>query len=158
MMRDYLEDQIATRRRRLAALDGERAKLIGELAAYEDALTNASDRSIDFATLKKPTDGQKSLSVSSAWRAILRRLANFKHFNASEVMLVARSLHADGILKKEQTNDGVRAQLSLYTKKGLIKRLGGGNYHLTNQTRAALEVPSLTQNLTRATAGRDNYV
>jgi hypothetical protein len=48
MMRDYLETQIATRRERLAALDSERAKLVGELTAYQDALVRSTDGSIDL--------------------------------------------------------------------------------------------------------------
>jgi hypothetical protein len=142
MMRDYLETQIASRRKRLAALDRERATLVGELTAYEDALAKSTDGSIDLTEFREPTERNQSLPVLRAWLVILQRMADFTHFNASEVMLVARTLYDEGKLRKPQTNDGVRAQLSLYAKKGIIKRIGGGNYRLTHDTRATLGLSS----------------
>jgi hypothetical protein len=140
MMRDYLETQIASRRERLAALDSERAKLVGELTAYQDALANSTDGSIDLTKLKEPAERYQPLPVFQAWLIILQRMADYKHFNASEVMLVARTLYDEGKLRKPQTNDGVRAQLSLYAKKGIIKRIGGGNYQLTDKSKTSLEL------------------
>jgi hypothetical protein len=137
MMRDYLQTQIASRRQRLAMLDRERAELAGELVAYEDALAKSSDG--DATNLEAIREPQQSLPVSRTWLTILSRLAEFTHFNANDIMLVARALHAENKLPKPQTNDGVRAQLSLFTKKGIIKRRGGGNYQLTDNTRARLE-------------------
>ena len=143
MIREYLETQITSRRQRLAALDKERAALVGELAAYEDALAKSGNESVD----QTGADGTAlihSLAVSHAWRTILERMADFKYFNAGDVELAARRLHDDGKLKKPLTKDGVRAQLSLYTKKGILRRRGGGHYLLTDKTRAALELNAKT--------------
>ena len=139
MMRAYLETQIASRRKRLAALDRERTELVGELVAYEDALAKSSDGSIDTTNVEALIETEQSLPVSRTWLTILSRLAEFAHFNANDVMLIARALHAEDKLPKPQTNDGVRAQFSIFTKKGIIKRRGGGNYQLTENTRALLE-------------------
>jgi hypothetical protein len=136
----YFETQIASRRKRLAALDRERAVLVGELTAYEDALARSTDHPADPTSFEAPKESEQFLPVSRAWLIILERLTTFPHFNTNDLMLVARELHAEGKLKKPQTNDGVRAQLSLYAKKGIIKRRGGGNYQLTENTRARLEI------------------
>lgn len=141
-MSAYLEQQIATRRSRLATLDRQRATLLAELAAYEDALANLSDGSAHVVIPKSRSQQKRLLPVSGAWRTILDHLVSFRHFNASDVKLIAQQLHKEGTLKKPQTNDGVRAQLSLYAKKQIIKRLGGGNYRLTDQTKAALTLRS----------------
>jgi hypothetical protein len=133
-MNEYLQMQIANRRDRLSLIDKERALLIAELAAYEDALAHGS--SVQLAVPKSHKGNE--LRVSKAWRAILQRLAEFRHFNASDVKLVAQELYNDGKLKKSQTNDGVRAQLSLYAKRGLVRRRGNGSYLLTEKTKAAL--------------------
>jgi hypothetical protein len=142
-MRDYLEEQIASRRKRLAALDKERIALNGEIAAYADALAKALDGSIDQTKLASITAG-RPLPVSNAWRTILMRMATFAHFNSSEVMLAAQVLNQEGKLKKPQTWEGVRAQLSLYTRKGIVKRLGGGNYRLTDSTKMGLGLGAKT--------------
>lgn len=141
-MSHYLQEQIATRRSRLASLDTERARLIAELSAYEDALANAADGAGPVTILTTRKQRQRLLPVSKAWRAILQRLAGFKHFNADDVKLEAQKLYDEGILKKPQTNDGVRAQLSLYAKRGIVKRRGIGSYLLTEQTKNALSLPS----------------
>jgi hypothetical protein len=83
MMRDYLETQIATRRERLAALDSERAKLVGELTAYQDALVRSTDGSIDLTKFQEPVERSQPLPVLGAWLIILQRMAGYKHFNAS---------------------------------------------------------------------------
>lgn len=143
MMRHYLETQITARRKRLAALDSERAKLVGELAAYEDALAKSATGSTDEAHIQK-LQHEPLLSVSRAWLTVLQRMAGFKYFNASEILIAASALHQEGKLKKLLTNDGVRAQLSNYTRKGILKRRGGGNYLLTDATRAVLESAAKT--------------
>jgi hypothetical protein len=140
-MRVFLQQKIIERRQRLIALDRERSAVQAELGVYEEMLANLPD---DPTAAAEPTtdsshlDDRVKLNITRAWVAILDRLAPFKHFNASEVMLVARELFKEKILSKEQTKDGIRAQLSQYTKRGLIKRLGGGNYRLTEPTKASL--------------------
>ena len=142
-MNDYLLKQIETRRSRIASLDRERVRLAAELAAYEDALANADGGShFTITSPKSRAQQMRLLPVFGAWRAILQRLLEFKHFNGSDVLLIAQKLYDEGVLKKPVTNDGARAQLSLYAKKRIIKRLGGGNYCVSEQTRAALSFPS----------------
>src|SRR5262245_49519201 len=142
-MRLYLETQIAARRQRLAAVEHERSTLLAEIRAYEDALAHAtkgstegSPGSIRRATPKGPS--QQGLNLSPTWTAILRRLADFKRFNAGEIMLVARELHKQQDAIKEQSPANVRSQLSLYAKRGIIMRLGGGNYRLSDDTKTTL--------------------
>jgi len=143
MSREYLETQIATRRQRLAALDKERAALVGELVAYEDVLANSENEPLS-ETASGGAPLYHALPVSHAWRTILERMAAFRFFNAGDVELATRTLHNDGKLKKPVTRDGVRAQLSIYTKKGILRRRGGGHYLLTDSTKAALELNAKT--------------
>src|SRR5262245_11256614 len=147
-MRDYLETQIAMRRQRLAALDHERSTVMAEIRAYEDALAHVDeDATVASGQTRKEASkrssrlsNQESLNLSPTWIALLRRLASFKHFNASEVILVARELHKEQSAIKEQSWSNVRSQLSIYTKRGIIMRLGGGNYRLSDKTKTALTV------------------
>jgi hypothetical protein len=141
-MSEYLQQQIAARRSRLASLDKERTAIIAELTAYEDALANATADAAQFSIADRSKHQDRALRVSKAWRAILERLGSFRHFNASDVKTVSQQLCADGTLKKPQTNDGVRAQLSLYAKRGLISRSGNGRYVLTEETKATLVTSS----------------
>jgi hypothetical protein len=136
-MRDYFEQQITSRRNRLAALERERAVLAAEIAAYQDALAKTAEGSIGLIETSS-TSKEEILPVSKAWRTILTRMAGFTHFNAREVLLAATVLNNEGKLNKPQTREGVRAQLSLYTKKGFLQRLGGGNYRLAEKTRVTL--------------------
>jgi len=135
IMSAYLTKQIAVRRKRLETLETERVTIIAELRAYEDALAKSPGAPIGPEGLRKSEP--ESLRVFGAWSTILQRLAEFKRFNARDVMLEARILYNEGKLQKPQTNDGVRAQLSIYAKKGIVKRVGGGHYCLTNNARAA---------------------
>jgi hypothetical protein len=130
-MTTSLQQKIEVRRSRIAILDREREQLLIELVEFERAL---SLRGTDAAH-QKPV---RPLPVFGAWLAILQSLAEHKRFNAKEVRLVAQKLFSDGVLKKELTRDGVRAQLSLYTKKAIIRRMGGGNYCLTEKTKNGL--------------------
>jgi hypothetical protein len=138
-MSEYLQQQISTRRARLATLEKERVAIIAELSAYEDALANVVGDALHAPIIGRGKQQNRVLPVSKGWCAILERLVSFKHFNASDVKLVAQQLIADGKLSKPQTNDGVRAQLSLYAKKGIISRRGNGSYILTEATKAALQ-------------------
>jgi hypothetical protein len=141
-MREYLESQVAARRLRLAALDTQRITVAAELATLEDALAQATDHSIPSTNSPVATVDRSSLSVGTAWLTILERMAEFTHFNASDVGLAASQLYKDEKLKKPLTKDGIRAQLSILTRKRILKRRGGGNYLLTEETRLALGLKS----------------
>ena len=52
--------------------------------------------------------------------------------------IVAQELLKTGTIGKEQTRGGIRAQLSLLTKKKIIKRLGGGNYRVADDAKLNL--------------------
>lgn len=127
-MPSSVQQMIEVRRSRIAILDREREQLLVELIEFERALSLPGTQ----ATHQRPV---RPLPVLGAWFAILQALAEYKRFNAKEVRLVAQKLFSDGVLKKELTRDGVRAQFSLYTKKGIIRRMGGGNYCLTEKTK-----------------------
>jgi hypothetical protein len=153
-MSEYLQQQISARRTRLAALEKERAAIIAELSAYEDALASVVGDAVRAPVVGQRKQQDRVLPVSKGWRAILERLVSFKHFSASDVKFVAQQLFTDGRLNKPQTNDGVRAQLSLYAKKGLISRRGNGSYILTEATKAVL----LTQSRKARTESKTTWV
>jgi hypothetical protein len=132
-MREYLEQQITARRQRLSVLERERSTLESELRAYEDALAQAGGTAA-------VEDRSKCASLSRAWISIFKHLLGYKHFNASEIVLLANRLHKEKILKKKQSPGSARAQLSLLTKKGIINRRGGGNYYFPDETRVWLQL------------------
>jgi len=139
-MRDYLEQQIELRRQRLATLDQERMTLMGELRAYEDALSHSEGGRVQESSAAQARRSDESegsehrVQLSSAWRTLLSKLADFSHFTVDDVMLIAREMG------KEQTAESIRSQLSLYTRKGIVTRLTVGKYRLTRSTKAALEL------------------
>jgi hypothetical protein len=101
--------------------------LLAEIRAYEDALTHARER-------KRPKVGAPDgLNLSPEWIAILRRLADFTSFNSGDVERAARELGF------KQTAVNVRSQLSAYTEKGIIRRLGLGKYRVSDGVKLTLE-------------------
>ena len=134
----YLESQIAARRARLEALDVERAVLVAQLAAYEDVLARSANSPAESITGESREQSPPTLSVSSAWFVVLKRMGDFTYFNASDLEVEALQLYKEEKLRKSLTKDGIRAQLSIYTKKGILKRRGGGQYLLSRKTRLAL--------------------
>jgi hypothetical protein len=78
-------------------------------------------------------------TLSRNWTAIFKQLLSYKHFNASEIVLVSNRLHKEKILNKKQTAGSARAQLSILTAKKVINRRGGGNYYFPEETKAWLE-------------------
>jgi len=133
-----VEDMIAEKSRRLASLEKDR--LVELLAGFwitvemllegQPSHSNGKtrDKSKAFPTVK----------LSKAWTGILRRLCTYKHFRASDIMLISREFEKSGEINRAQTPGSTRAQLSHLTKKGVIKRLGGGNYRVSEQTKADL--------------------
>jgi hypothetical protein len=139
-MREYLEQQIAARRKRLSLLDQERSTVESELRAYEDALAQAGGNSV--------RDHSQCASLSRGWITILKSLVGFKHFNASEIVLAANRLFKEKALKKKQTAGSARAQLSLLTKKGIINRRGGGNYSFSDEAKLWLTLKNKSEDTT----------
>lgn len=132
-------DAIDEKRRRLADLDKDRLVelLAGFWATVEDLLNDAT---VDDQVRTK-SKGKKNadIKLTKAWAAILLRLCSYEHFRASDVILISREFHSDGKIDRIQTPGGARAQLCQLTKKRIIKRLGGGNYRVTEKTRATLK-------------------
>jgi hypothetical protein len=142
-MREYLETQIGKRRQRLAAIDTERNQLSAELTALEAALEHSQDpaNEADLNDANRPKSRlskRPSFNLSPTWVAILERLSGFQHFNARDVRQIAATLHREQTAIKEQTYGNVRVQFSLYTKRGILKRLGGGNYKVSEMAKIAL--------------------
>lgn len=125
-MPSYIENQIAERRQRLLTVDQERLTLLAEIKAYEDALAHTKEGK--SAGVRRSA----GLNLSDEWIAILRRLDDFTTFNSGDVELVARGLGFD------QTAVNIRSQLSGYTEKGIIRRLGLGKYRVSEATKLAL--------------------
>jgi hypothetical protein len=152
-MPSNLENQIKARRKRLADLDQERSELLDQLLRDVSTLVNQNSKSRRKELLHHPTKEVEfePLNISRNWTAILTRLSGFRTFNASEVGLIVRTLRneeaTDEKRMRPQTLGNIRSQLSLLTKRNIIKRLGGGNYRLTEQTKKVLTAADNKPNL-----------
>jgi hypothetical protein len=125
-------------RGQLADLETRRTSLCQEIGGYEKLLETDLE-SLDADFLAKSI--QRGLgNLSPAWVAILARLSKFKHFNASDVILISRELNKQQDTIKIQSHGNVRFQLSAYVKSRLIDRLGNGDYRVSDKTRIALEL------------------
>ena len=130
-MKQYLTSQIDSRRARLQILDQERLKVLAEIGAYEDMLAHLRDSERAMPT--KPTEAatdprgitEAVNQLSPAWRAILAALVHRTNFNTSRVLMVAKQ---QGVATTEVN---VRSQLSIYTNRGILDRIGTGLYCLT---------------------------
>jgi hypothetical protein len=118
-MASNLEAQIDDYRKRLIALDKERARLVDELFR-------------DVATLAKTHANFHGGEI------------DFSSFNASDVEIVVRAIRSDEENEEKkmrvQRAGNIRSQLSLLTRKGILKRRGGGNYYVTAQTKKLLDL------------------
>jgi hypothetical protein len=131
-------DSIDQKRRRVAALEkGQLVELVAELwVAVEGLVDGAADSS-------RSTTGSKSrskigINLTKAWTEILRRLSTYKHFRSADIILVSREFQKEGKINRVQTSGSARAQLCQLARKGIIKRLGGGNYRVSEDTKKAL--------------------
>jgi len=144
-MGSSLEAQIDDRRKRLIALERERAKLVDELLRDVSALARAKMRSRDNREAHAPDleADPPPLRISRSWVCILKRLSGFRTFNASEVEIAVRALRAEEKNEDKkmrlQRPGSIRSQLTLLTRKGILKRLGGGNYRISDQVKKAIE-------------------
>jgi hypothetical protein len=140
-MASNLEAQIDDYRKRLIALDKERARLVDEL--FRDVATLAKTHA-NFHGGEIEETGRTPLRVSRNWASILKRLSDFSSFNASDVEIVVRAIRSDEENEEKkmrvQRAGNIRSQLSLLTRKGILKRRGGGNYYVTAQTKKLLDL------------------
>jgi hypothetical protein len=136
-MREHVELLIFLCRQRMVELDTELSALAEEIRDYNRILAASSKTELVPAASKAIN---RWLGLSPSWLAILARLARYKHFRASDMVLVSRELHKQNDAIKEQNLNNARYQLSAYTKKGLIQRLGGANYRVAEKCRTSLEL------------------
>ena len=140
-MASNLEAHIDDYRKRLIALDKERARLVDEL--FRDVARLAKTQA-DFHGGEIEEIGRPPLRVSRSWASILKRLSGFTSFNAGDVEIVVRALRSEEENEEKkmrfQKPGNIRSQLSLLTRKGILKRRGGGNYHVTAQTKKLLDL------------------
>lgn len=132
-------DAIDEKRRRLADLDKDR--LVELLAGFWVTVENLLDDSAVTGNVraKSKSSNNVDIKLTNAWRAILLRLCGYNHFRATDVILISRELQSNGEINRVQTPGGARAQLCQLTKRQVIKRLGGGNYKVTDKTKATLK-------------------
>lgn len=131
-------DSIDQKRRRLAGIEKDRlVELLAKLWVSVEAFLDDAVDSGQTPTNSKSTN-RSDVKLTKAWTAILGRLSTYKHFRGTDIVLVSRELQKNGSINRIQTPGSARAQLSHLTRKGMIKRLGGGNYCVTEQTKAVL--------------------
>ena len=120
--------------RRLAALEEERARLVSELGSagyWSNSRTDAADRGAGWDSTAHPRLGH-------AWTLILTELISYRHFRANDVMRISLTLMKEGRILRDQSHASARAQLSHLTKKGVVNRLGGGNYRVSEGSKKYL--------------------
>jgi hypothetical protein len=127
------------KRRELTALDKQQlVELVAHILAAVEAFAEGNVHPIRLPDAPKGPNAEQ-LSLTKAWTLILRRLSDYKHFRANDVILVSREFERDGKISRVQSPGSARAQLCLLTQKGIIKRLGGGNYFIPDSTKQALK-------------------
>jgi hypothetical protein len=137
-MREHLETLVHICEEQLRVLDAERSAIVAELRDYRQML--AADANPDQEESRTKSIEKWLGNLSPTWLAILARLAGYTRFGASDVVLASNELHRLHEAVKQQSPGNARFQLSAYTKKKLIERLGGGNYRLTDKCRASLDL------------------
>lgn len=129
------------KRQRLAAIGREQLiDLVAELWISVEALIDNAQkpRGPKSADASAKNSGVK---LTKTWKEIIQRLSTYKHFRAADVILVSQALHKEGTISRTQTPGGARAQLCLLTKRGVIKRRGGGNYQVIPNAKCASDRP-----------------
>lgn len=130
-MASYLQ-HVSVLRRRLAAAERVRDRAYTELMAFLDTVTEDDIRQSSAGLPSAPLN---VIRVSKAWTKILQRLSQYKRFRVTDAVTESRRLFDEDEITRPQTSGGARAQLSLLAKKGIVKRLGGGNYELAAQAK-----------------------
>jgi hypothetical protein len=134
-MTTYLESQVAERRKALSELDRRRIVLEAELRAYEDALrhdlaataaANSNGKTDQSALeLNRPEDMERIATfnrLSDGWRKILSTLRSRETFRSYDMHKVANEQGMDTSMPN------VRSQLTLLTQRGILRRVGPGEY------------------------------
>jgi hypothetical protein len=134
-MAGYLQ-HISILRRRLALAERQRDRAYARLMAFLDTVT---EDDIARSPGGLPVSPINSVRVSKTWAKILQRLSRYKRFRAADAVIESHRLLKNNQIGRPQTPGGARAQLSLLAKKGIVKRLGGGNYELTAQAKVRFD-------------------
>ena len=137
-MRDDI-DPFEEKRRRLAGFDKPQlVELLASILVSVETLVGADASQNQLSPISKG-GGETEMKLTKSWMLILRKLSTYKHFRASDIILVSRELFKDDKISRIQTPGSARAQLCQLTKRGITKRIGGGNYRVTDQTKRALD-------------------
>lgn len=121
-------------KRELSVVEDRRGKLQQRLWASIEVLAREN---LKYDTLVDPPS-QVLDGVSKNWRAILGYFVDAKRFRAREVIHVSNRLHKEGRISRGQTAGSARFQLAALEKRGVLRRLGGGNYNLSDRARTEL--------------------
>ncbi len=125
-------------KRQISALDKKRERLQSRLWA---SLESLEQENLKYGTLAEPRSAVLE-GVTPHWRKILACFVEHRHFRAKDVIFASRQLHKNQEIPRVQTAGSARFQLAALEKKGVLKRVGGGNYALSG--RAKTELDSLT--------------
>ncbi|HEX4158340.1 MAG TPA: hypothetical protein VHY79_07675 [Rhizomicrobium sp.] len=131
-MSDYINQQIATRRARLAEIEGtwkdldsERTALRAEIRAYEDVLAHSEERASTPRANGAHPENIPDASDGYYWNDLVARLgAEGAKFTTDDV---ARELKKLG---KPIQRKSMRAKLYVLAKKKRIRRIKDGVYKL----------------------------
>ena len=132
--------QIADYRRELEELDRKRSRVLANLIGLLENVSSAERLSEAGHGIAESVLQRKVERISNAWLTILQGLLAFRHFNAGDVERIANGLLKDGKLVKPQSRENIRAQLTLFTKRRMIRRMGGGNYLFLPETKQLLQI------------------
>jgi hypothetical protein len=122
----------AEKRRRLAVLEAERAALLLDLGLAKGGHESAAAEGRPM----QPTLAERYPRVGRTWTLILTELRTYNHFRANDIGRVSYGLLKEGKILRLVSKGAARAQLSHLTKKGVVKRMGGGNYRLSERTKS----------------------
>jgi hypothetical protein len=136
-MREYLQNQINERSGEIDRIDSEIAALqqkrtiaAAERRAYEDALGHLPELSADMR--KHGRTGVRS----GSWREVFKFIASRWPESVTNDQMMAHALEVDVPINRQS----LRAQLSTYTQKGSLERLGEGVYRITSQGAAEIGI------------------
>jgi len=136
-MRDYLLTRLQQLHTLIAELDEKAASIARDrtiAAAQRDAYQDALDHSPEQArnTKKHGRSGVRS----GAWREVFKYLAQRWPDTVTNDEMMAYIMAAGHHL----TRQALRAQLSTYTQKGALERVGDGVYRITREGRVELGI------------------
>jgi hypothetical protein len=130
---EFLKSKIESIRAELQKLERERARLHGQLEAYQDIMqSGVSLDNIPAATQAGHLNsGKRNRGLSEQWKITIRRLACMDTFDYDSI---AREAKRAGIEAEIQT---IRGRMSKYTENGYVERISDGLYRVTQKGKEA---------------------